>query len=444
MRLRPTSSILALAAAFSLQPAPAADLLTLEQAIDIAMGQNRGLQRSAMDIEKAKEQLAANRTRQFPSFSVYALGAQQLRTFDFTIEKGALGTYEGGPLPSEDAHLTTPRQMTGLMQARIAQPLTSLIRIRRNLETLKTGVTLAAENTRSERQKLVRDVKRTYYSLQQVDSSLRAVRETAKLYEEIEKLTSNYVVQEVALRGDLLDAQTRLAKTQQLEVALINQRESAKEQLNYLLGRGVTTEFEVQPVLEITGEEPDLGQSRDRALKDRPEIRQAMLKQLQAEQDLRAKKAERIPDVSAELNSTQFMNWGRYMPTQSLSAGVSLSWEPFDWGRKKHETAEKERTVDQARIATLETESQVLADINDKYRQLQYRRTELRVARLAQETAMENLRVTKNKYLVEAALVKDVLQSQVSLEQSNTDYQQSLTSFWNARAEFERALGEDQ
>lgn len=445
MRLRPTTSILALAAAFSLQSASAAELLTLEQAIDIALGQNRGIQRSAIDMEKAKEQLAANRTRQFPSFSVYALGAQQLRSFDFTLEKGVLGTYDStGPLPSEDVRLTTPRQPTGLMQARIAQPLTSLIRVRRNLETLKTGVALAAENTRSERQKLVRDVKRAYYSLQQVDSSLRAVRETTKLYEEIEKLTSNYVIQEVALQGDLLDAQTRLAKTNQLEVSLMNQRESAKEQLNYLLGRGVMTEFEVQPVLEITGDEPDLNQSRERALKDRPEIRQAALKQLQAEQDLRAKKAERIPDVSAELNNTQFLNWGRYMPTQSLSAGVSLSWEPFDWGRKKHEAAEKERTVDQARIALLEAESAVLADINDKYRQLQYRRTELKVARLSQETAMENLRVTKNKYLVEAVLVKDVLQSQVTLEQSNAEYQQSLASFWNARAEFERALGEDQ
>jgi outer membrane protein TolC len=63
---------------------------------------------------------------------------------------------------------------------------------------------------------------------------------------------------------------------------------------------------------------------------------------------------------------------------------------------------------------------------------------------LAQEAAMENLRVVKNKYVVQAVLVKDVLQAQVSLEQSNAEYQQSLTSFWNARADFERALGEDR
>jgi outer membrane protein TolC len=132
------------------------------------------------------------------------------------------------------------------------------------------------------------------------------------------------------------------------------------------------------------------------------------------------------------------------MPSQTMSVGVSLTWEPFDWGRKKHEAVEKQRTVEQARIAQRETESAVLVDINDKYRQLRYRRAELRVARLSQEAAVETLRVAKNRYSVQAVLVKDVLEAQAGLEETNTEYQQALTSFWNARADFERAIGEDQ
>jgi outer membrane protein TolC len=309
---------------------------------------------------------------------------------------------------------------------------------------LKTGVELADEQTRAERQKIVREVKRVYYGLQQMEASLRAVRETADLYQEVEKLTSNYVLQQVALKGDLLDSQTRLAKTRQLELELLNKQAAAKEQLNQLLGRDILTEFEVQPVLEATGAEASLDEARARALRNRPEIRQAQLRQVQAHQDLRAKSAEYIPDIAAEFNSITLLNYGGFLPTQSNSVGLSLSWEPFDWGRRKHEVAEKQRTVDQSRIAEREAERLVLMDINDKHRQLRYRRAELQVARLAQETAIENLRVTRNKYFVQAVLVKDVLQTQVSLEQSNSEYQQALTSFWNARADFERAMGEDQ
>jgi outer membrane protein len=425
--------------------ASAAEILTLEQALALALENNHSLQSSILEGQKAEDRLHATRTRQFPSISVYMLGAQQLRSFEFTLEKGVLGSYgDTGPLPDQDVHLKTPMQPTGLLMSRVSQPLSGLIRIRRSMDTLKTGVKLATEQTRAERQKVAREVKRVYYSLQQVEASLRSVRETASLYEEIERLTSRYVVQQVALRGDLLQTQTRLAKTQQLETQLKNQQAAGKEQLNQILGRNVLTEFEVQPPLEASGDVLGIEEARVRALRDRPEIRQADLRQVQAEQDLRAKKAEYIPDIAVEYNNLAFLNWGRYMPTQSMSIGVSLSWEPFDWGRKKHEAAEKRRTVQQARISQRDTENLVLVDINDKYRQLRYSRAELRVARLSQEEAVENLRVVKNKYSAQFVLVKDVLQAQAGLEDSHTEYQKALTSFWNARADFERAIGEDQ
>ena len=425
--------------------AQAAEILPLDQAVALALENNHGLRRSGLDVRKAEDQLAATRTRQFPAINLYMLGAQQLRSFDYTLDKGVLGSYEStGPLPDHDVHLKTPLAPTGTVVAKVSQPLSSLIRIHRNMDTLKTGIELAQEDQRTGQQKVVRDVKRVYYSLQQVSASLRAVRETLALYQEVEKLTATYVMQEVALKGDLLDTQTRLAKTFQLEVSLKNQEASAREQLNQLLGRDVLTDFEVQPVIDIAADPIDLTQARERALRNRPELRQAVLRQKQAEQDLKAKRAEYIPDVSAEFNTLTFLNWGRFMPTQSASVGVSVSWEPFDWGRKKHESAEKQHTVEQAGVAQKEAEGAVLLDVNDKFRQLQYRRAELRVARLAQETASENARVAKNRYGVQSALLKDVLQAQVSLEQSNSDYQQALTTFWTARAEFEHAIGEDQ
>ena len=421
------------------------EILTLDQAVAMALENNRGLQNSTLEARKAQDKLDANRTRQFPSMNVYLLGAQQLQSFNFTLEKGVLGNYPGiGPLPSEDVHLTTPTQPTGIFMGKVTQPISSLIQIRRNLDTLRTGVEIANEQTRADKQKVVRDVKRVYYALQQVGSSLRSVRQTVALYQELARLTENYVAGEVVLKADLLDVQTHLAKAEQSESLLHDQEASGKEQLNLLLGRDVLTAFDVQPVLEAADDSIDLAAARERALQQRPEVRQAKLQQKQAEQDLRAKKAESIPQLAAEFNSLSFLNFGSFFPTHSYSAGLSLSWEPFDWGRKKHEAAQKQHTVDQARNSGQDAINAVIIDVNDKYRQLRQSRTQLRVASLSQETAMESLRVTRNKFAVENVLLKDVLQGQVSLEQSNSDYQQALLSFWNARADFERALGEDQ
>jgi outer membrane protein TolC len=264
------------------------------------------------------------------------------------------------------------------------------------------------------------------------------------LYRELARLTENYVAGAVVLKADLLEIQTRLAKTEQSESQLNDQRDTAKEQLNHLLGRDVLTEFKVQSVLEVTDDALDLEEARRRALEQRSEIRQARLRQTQAEQDLRAKRAEYIPDLAAEFNSMNFLNYGRFFPSQGNSVGLSVTWEPFDWGRKKHELAEKRWTIEQARSSEQDAVNSVLIDVNTKYRQLRHSRAQLRVARLSQETAIEGLRVVKNKYSVEAVLLKDVLQGQVTLEQSNSEYQEAVLSFWNARADFERALGEDQ
>jgi outer membrane protein TolC len=174
--------LLAIAAAAT---ANGADVLTLEDAVALALENNRGLQTSILDGQKAQDRLEATRTRQFPAISLYVLGAQQLRSFDFTIEKGVLGTYQGtGPLPDQDVHLKTPLQPTGLLLGRVSQPLSALVRIRRNMDVLKTGVKLATEQTRAERQKTAREIKRVYYGLQEVEASLRSVRQTANLYED--------------------------------------------------------------------------------------------------------------------------------------------------------------------------------------------------------------------------------------------------------------------
>jgi len=67
----------------------------------------------------------------------------------------------------------------------------------------------------------------------------------------------------------------------------------------------------------------------------------------------------------------------------------------------------------------------------------------LGVGQLAQETQREMLRVALNKYKDKAALLKDVLQVQASSADANNQYQQALLSLWTARADFEKAIGEE-
>ena len=422
-----------------------AEELPLEQAIQLALQHNVEITNAALDISKAEDRSAAFRTSLFPKLSVYMLGSEQLQPVNITIARGTLGSYPGiGPIPAENVKFSTPMQPTGFVFGRIAQPLSSIYRTRLTLKAFDLSTQLAQEKTRSKRQDVVRNVKQLYYNIEQVQSSLIATRETIRLYKEVERLTSDYVAKQTALESELLQAQASLADIEQSELALSNQEAKQKEQLNDLLGRDVLTPFTIVAMNEATNSGSDLAAARQKALAQRPEVQQTRLKTMQSEQELRAKRAEYIPEVSAEFNSLTLLNFNSFLPGGTYSVGVSLSWEPFDWGRKKHEIAEKRDTVSQDKNTQTGTERKVIMDVDDKYRQMQQSWSKLRVTKLSQRAALEALRVNKNQYEIQAILLKVVFQSQTTLAQANSDYEHALADYWSAKAEFEHSLGEDQ
>ena len=137
-------------------------------------------------------------------------------------------------------------------------------------------------------------------------------------------------------------------------------------------------------------------------------------------------------------------NQSNFVPRSVTGIGVQVEWEVFDWGRKKKEVAEKTRTVSQADNNLVETESQVMMEVNHKYRTLQESCQLIRIAKLAQTTARANVQLVTYKYRLDAVLLKDVLHAQTSLANADYDYQKALLSFWTAKADFEKAIGEDK
>jgi outer membrane protein TolC len=132
------------------------------------------------------------------------------------------------------------------------------------------------------------------------------------------------------------------------------------------------------------------------------------------------------------------------VPREFANVGVVVSWEFFDWGRKKHQLAAIDSTLEQAKSGLKEAEDQVLVDVGDKLRKLQLTAQALRVAKLGEDSAKENLRVSTGQYKFQAVMLSDVLKSQASLAEATNEYQKALLTFWTAKAEFEKALGEDK
>lgn len=417
------------------------ETLTLDRAIDLALHNNHLVKIAQLGVDRADEDISAAKTFRFPSLHAYALFSGNLAKNELTVTNPSTDLFPGlGPFFS----LSPDRKPTAILAASVIQPVSQQYRIGLQIKLEELAREVAQAKVRQQHNETIDEVKKAYYAILQTKSALCSEQEALKAYRQLDKVTSDYVVQQVALRADYLVVQTRLAQVEYEELELSNKLATQKEQLNSLLGREVSTAFEIAGIPKLVGFETDLAAARQIALEHRPELQQAKLTIEQATLSRRIKKSEYIPDVSVGFVYLTPRNFESFVPKHFANVGVVVSWEFFDWGRKKHQLAEKDKAVEQARNGLKETEEKVLIEVGDKLRKLQLTGQALRVASLAEASAKENLRVSTSKYGYQAVLLSDVLQSQASLAEATHEYQRALLAFWTAKAEFEKALGEEK
>ncbi|HZO51690.1 MAG TPA: TolC family protein [Bryobacteraceae bacterium] len=435
-----------LSLAFSIVSAALAqsELLTLDEAVRLAVDHNRTIQQTALSAKESDDVIAAAKTQRLPSFKFSSTTGILLTRPTVTFEKGAFGEYPGiGPIPGDTTRIASPRKPTAMLESQVALPLTQQYKIGLNLKLLNVNKRIALEQVRLTRQEVVRQVRQTYYSIVQSQSSLDTIEQNLALLREIVAETGNYVKAGTALNGDLLNVQARLAQAESDKVSLTGPLATQKEQLNLLLGRRIDTDFRVSPTVEATWI-PELAEARERAVASRPDLQQARLKVEQADLDRRKKKSESIPDVSLSVSYYSAINVSSTLPRNLAIAGVSTSWEPFDWGRKRHELAQKGKVTQEATLALREMEDKVRIEVGSAHRKMQEARTFLTAARAGQESTRESVRLARVRLRNEAVLMKDVLEAQADLALANERTQKAHAAYWSARADLEKAIGEEQ
>ncbi len=420
-----------------------APLLTLEEAVSLALSNNRLVKNSALEAQKFDFRVSTARTRRLPHFEFAVLGGELMHSFDFTFPAGAFGTYPNiGPVPGTEAKVHTPARFTTHITSLFAQPITQQYKIGLGIRATQIGREIAREDVRAERQRIAAEVRKAYFELVATQVGLDAAREAVSTLEEAQRVTIQYIAQKTVLRGDALEVDARLAQSRYDLTVAQNGLATQRERLNELLGRDLDMPFRVNPMPEEETSDITLAAARTRAWETRPEVRQAHLKEKQAEYDRRIAKAEYIPDVSLAVQYLGVNNV-QVLPSNVGVAGFLLTWEPFDWGRRRNNVAEKTKEIEQARNGARETEAQIAVEVGMKYRKWEEAALLLKAARTGHEAAAEQFRVTTNKYKETAALLKDLLQAQARSTETDFQYQKALSSYWGAMAELRRAMGDE-
>jgi len=415
--------------------------LTLEEAITTALRQNRDLDRLGLAEDEALADVKTARSQRLPRFNTDVRVMRLLRPVDVTFPGGAFGTFPGiGAVPAIDTTLTTPANTSVLLDASVAQPITGLIQANLGVQLSETSLALKQEDSRAARLTLVRAVRQTYYAILEATAALESVDANGRLLAEMGRVASNRVAQRVVLKSESFELDARLAQNELGRVKLRHAIASAKEQLNLLLGRDVSTAFDVVPLSEMTPASVEglPGTQLDR----RPDVRQAGLHVKLADLAVRLAKADAIPEVDFAVQAISPMNIDG-APKRIASAGIQVKWEPFDWGRRARAVAARRLELEQAERRRLDVEDGARLEIARASRAVEEAQAALTVAELSRRTAEERTRTRLNQFDTQAVLLVDVLQAQAAFAESSNQVHQALLTLLSARADLDHALGEE-
>jgi len=418
-------------------------VLHLEDALALAQTANRQEAITRIGITQAQASVKEAISSYYPQLKVDAVTGVPIQPFSFTIPAGTLGTYPGiGPLPATNSQITSPRQFSGVLYASAQQPLTQLYKVHLAVAESKLGISSAKEQLRQSRQDVARQVRETYYSISQAQAQLRASEITITYLKQLSVEIQNNLAQQTVLQSDAMTITANLKNAEFQRQGAEDSLALNKENLNYLLARPLQTPFAVDENPQPTLQELDLDEAIKEALAQRPDLRLARLQEQQAEFEVRRERAEYIPDITAGVTFLSFPNIA-FLPSSVSSLGITLQWQPFDWGYKKQKIISLKGSSAQASLKTADTEQQIRLNVDQAFRRLRRGRLQLAAASAALDAQKEHLREAQNQYHQRTSLLSDLKNQESAVEQAVSNYTNALTEFWTAKAEFAKALGED-
>jgi outer membrane protein len=142
------------------------EILSLDQAIAIALLDNPSVEIAGLDVDKTAEDINAARADYFPQMKATLASTRNLVEQSYTFDEGVFGTFAAtGPIPAETTEIDTSSGWSNSVGLSVVQSLTGVYQVMMEVEKLSLQERMNAETLRSELQDTAKSVKQTYYQI---------------------------------------------------------------------------------------------------------------------------------------------------------------------------------------------------------------------------------------------------------------------------------------
>lgn len=450
-------------------------VISLEQALKIALSENIAVKVADKEIERTKYAKKGTYASLFPQID--ATGSyqrtikKQVMYMDFDMSSfgggsaagsgstgsGTAGTGEGSGTGSgstassskSNGGLEVGRWNTWSAGLSASMPVVNA-QLWKSIKISGMDVELAVEKARASRLDMVSQVKNAYYAVlfsKEAFNVYKEVYENAMTnYAETEK---KYNVQK-ATDLDMARAKTNVANA----IPNVYNAESsiilALWQLKAVMGIDLEMNIDVEGAIEDYSEymTSDVTKADSISLDRNSTMKQLEIQANELAQSIKAQQYAYIPTLALAFNysynaMTNDFNFKEYRWTPYSYVGVSLSIPIFSGGKRLNQVRQARNSYEQMRLQMTSTERNLKISIRQSLNTMETNVKSYDAAKDAVASAEKAYSIAEKSYEVGRATLTDLNDAQLALTQARLAESQAVYNFIVAKTQLEQTLGQD-
>ena len=417
-------------------------VLTLDKALEIAAKQNRDIQVAQQDRAKADAQITEARSGAFPQLNVSGVYTRNIKNAVMFVPPNSL---------------INPSDKTMTIEFGSANAFAASATLNQPLFNFRVGVAMDIAHTYADyagrayqvtEENVALQTKKAFYTVLLARELVRANHEGLEVVRaNLENLRAQFK-NGTAAEFDLLRAEVQVANTEPLSIAAENALQLSKNNLKNVLALPLDQEIDVQGDLAYQDIQPDVLEARRReAVATNSSIAQLALQESLLEKNISVERAGYYPTLDltgaymwqSQDNSFIFKD---YLWANSFNVGLKLSIPIFDGFRTSART--EQAIVDHQRVVTIRQKAE--EGLRLQVQSLELRMAEARkridgqVRSLSQ--AQKAVQIAQTRFKSGVGTQLELMDTQVAMTRTQTNYAQGIYDYLVARAEWENAVGQ--
>ena len=413
-------------------------VITLEQALEIALSENVSVKVADLEIKRSEYAKKGAYAALYPQIDLTG-------SYQRTIKKQVMYMTMNG----QSMGIEVGKSNTINAGASAAMPVVNA-QIWGSLKLSALDVELAVEKARSSRLEMVTQVKNAYYAVLMAKEAFDVYKE---VYENavlnLEETQKKFDAQKTS-EFELVRAKTSVANA----VPNVYNAESsvilALWQLKAVLGVDLDMDLDVAGKLEDHSQQMfyDIHQHDSVSLDNNTTMKQLAIQMEQLAQNIKLQKFANIPSLALAFNFSYMsmaddISFKEFPWTPYSTVGLSLNIPIFAGGKRYQAIRQAKNQHQQVQLQVANTERQLKIAIRQSLNSMEMNMKSYYAAQTAEESAQKAYDIAAASYKLGRGTLLDLNDAQLALTQSQLAKSQAVYNFLSAKAQLEQTLGND-